>query len=222
MKKFLTRTLACLLTIFIAFAAAGCSDNGAHTYWKVVKKSANGSLLEYFAMIDVEGASSSNEIGEIWVNLSGFESEKVTIDLAFATSATPTTYYSRISKSIDRLLASDAEGWVKLCEGVSIRYEFCLVTLSESVHFNEIVFLSSDKKPFNAVVAIAGERDAANPSMKREYDLDAASSAEKGSENYYLADKITDEKNWFNYKTVSALYEKALRKKEKDPPDSAK
>ena len=211
-KSFFLRFAAAALCLIILFAASACSDATEHTYWKITKKTAGDNNLEYFAFVDVEGASSSNVIDEIWVNLSGFEAKTVTINLAFATSITPTTYYSRISQTIDGLLASDAEGWVKVVSGVSIRYEFCLVTLQDGVHFNEIVFLSGDKKPFNAVVASAGERNPDNPSSKREYDLDAASLAEKGSPDYYLADKITDEKHSFNYSKVSALYEKAVEK----------
>ena len=210
MKRLPLRLFAAIIALLTVFSFSACSASASHTYWNIVKKKAAGDFLEYYAMIYVDGVSNDNKIDEIWVNVSGFGEKEVTICLEFSSSSSPSSYYNRQIKTIDRMIASDAEGWVRLCEGIQVSRAYCLVTLSDTVHFNEIVFLAGDKSKFETNMVTAGERNSKNSSIKLEYDLNEASSAEAGSEKSQLADKIVDEPDWFDYETACALYEKAI------------
>ena len=201
MKSFIKRSLTAMIAIFSRSLLFACSSAPSHTYWNVVKKSANGVDLEYFANVYLDDVSSTKPIKEIWVNVSGFADEEVTVNLAFASSSSATTYYHKQKETFDRLFASDAEGWVKIYDGSGISYRYCLVTLSDGVHFNEIVFLTNDGEVLKGHVAFAGERSPVNTSVKREYEGDELK----------LVDKIMDEQEKFDRNEASKLYDKAVK-----------
>ena len=196
-----------LLCVALAFVA--CSGE-SHTYWNVKKKQTAEETLEYYALIHVKGVSSFNPIDEVWVNVSGFAESEAEISVSFATTATSISYNNVQNVKIDRLFASDAEGWVKLCDGINAMRQYCLVKLSDSLHFNEIFFVAQDGSLFELEIHEAGERNPTHTSSKKVYDLDNVSDAEPGSAEAQLADKIIDEQGAFDRAAAEAFYNKAL------------
>lgn len=216
MKSIVKRLFIGLIALSAAFCFSACSQGESFTYWNIVKKKTSADTLQYYATIYIEEVSSSKTIDEVWVNVSGFGDEKVTVDISFASSSSASSFYNKQSVDIDRSLASDADGWIRLSDGLNVSRSYCFLTVSDSVHLNEIVFIASDDSRFSGHVVEAGERSSSKPSNKREYDLNEASSAENGSPESRLADKIMDEQDRFDHESATILYEKAAAKNDKN------
>ncbi len=151
------------------------------------------------------------------MNISDATKETVTFQLAFGSSSSDDSLkYSKKELTVSTKVAAEANGWVKLADDLAISNKYMLVTVYDTMHFNEIVLLNSEHTAFSVTMPRAGERSA-NHASGKEYDLEDHtghdhSVEEKTEEERLLADKIIDEQKDFVYATVEDLYKKALEK----------
>ena len=205
------RLSALFAAVFFALALASCSKTDEMTYWNIKRKiAAEDDALEYYAVLYSSEVSSTEKIDEIWVNANGFTGDEVTFNVKFGSSDSDGSlkYNAQTDLKMKKSVADATGGWVRLCDGIASTYKYAVISTCDSMHFNEIVFLTEEHKILSIDVSSAGERSSIDHSKKRTYDLD--SSADQESENDNLADKIVDEQSAFDFEKVSALYEKAI------------
>ena len=207
MKKL--SVLAAVLAVILTFSLCSCAKKSAHTYWDIVNKQAGDEELTYFATFYLSEVGSAKKIDEIWVNIDTFGDKEVSFDLVFGSSASETNlkYNARNDITVDRLFASDAEGWVKIADDLKVTYKYARVSAKKSMHFNEIYFLTEDRTLLKASLSEAGET--IGGSVKR-YDLDK--SEDSSGEDKHLADNLLDEQDAFDYATAERFYEEAKKK----------
>lgn len=217
MKK--SGVLALVLMLAVMAVLGGCAKKEVKTnYWNVREKaSSGGDKYEYYAVLYSSDINSANKIDEIWVNVSDTNKDYVTLDFAFGSgSEDGSLKYSKQTFTANTKVAAEAGGWVRLCDGLGSSYKYAIVTVYDTMHFNEIVFVTADNKAVKSTISRAGERSA-NHASGKEYDLEDHtghdhSVEEKTEEDEFLADKIVDEHDDFKYDTVLDLYNKAIAK----------
>lgn len=206
------RLLSAFIAVALIFAVASCAKASTdESYWSIVTKRASvDDYLEYYAVLNVSGASSSNKIHEIWVKAGGFLGEQAKFDIAFGSSSTDSSlrYSKKTDLQLSAKIAADADGWFRLCDDLSVTYAYASISTSDAMRFYEIVFLNEDHEVLQASVVSAGERNPSNHTTGITYDLTNVS-----DEPYtHLADKIADKQTDFSYDKINELYERSVIK----------
>ena len=209
MKKLVSLIVAAL-TACSVFAA--CSAESNFNYWQITEKAdGSGERLQYYAVVYMKDVSSSKKIREIWVNVSDMTADEVSFNMIFGSSSGESylRYNEQKDLKVKKTVAADAEGWVKLCADLDISYKYAQITVSDTMHFNEMVFLTDDNATLDVSVSEAGERSPTNHSIKKTYDLSDENKDE------HLADKLFDEQSSFDRAAAEKLYSDAVAKADK-------
>ena len=207
----MTRRLFTLAAIiFAALTFASCAANDNFTYWDITKKvSGDNSALEYYAVLSLSDITEENILSEIWINVGELSQDEATFNVKFGSDKADSNlkYGAKTDIKVKKDVAAKTGGWVKICADLNYTYNYALITTCDTMHFNEIVFLTNDRQKIKISVVYAGERSPDNHNIKREYDFTSSDDSASGDN---LADKIADEQDKFSFDTISALYENAI------------
>lgn len=206
MKKLIAALLSAVC-IFSLFACAK-TDNGS--YWTITKKvSSDGQALEYYAVLYLSSVSSSKKIDEVWVNVGETTDEQVVFDMAFGSSSSSLTYKKQTGLAVDKKVAEKTGGWVRICDGLNVTYNYAEISTSDAMNFYGIVFLTEDHEVIKAAFSSAGERKADNHNIRKKYDAES-----EDGENAFTPDKIADDDPAFDYSSVIEKFEQATASEE--------
>ncbi len=152
MKKI--KLISILLIVVTMFTVVGCANSGP-SYWQIEQFTyADGANKEFFVRLSFDAEKSY----EVWINIDNVEEEgTATISMAAGYSESSLSY--KLSTiTLTKELLTQANGWIKLNEGVSSSYEMIDVGTKYKMRINEIVVCDSDGNKFELKLDSAGER----------------------------------------------------------------
>lgn len=174
MKKFIIALLVVTLSAVCLFGTA-CQKKSTLAGWTIVEEKVGGvgDSLQNYAIFRITAPDDSNkQVAYAWVNLSGLTDDSVSLNFAFSNSSgfsSPKEFTETVTKTD---LKAD-NGWVKvLIDQTSSSYSYVEVCVTQSMTFNEIIFVSTTGKRLTPSLYECGARPArSSNSSKYTYTL---------------------------------------------------
>lgn len=195
MKKVISLLITLLLAFGMTFAFAGCGNKTEYSYWEIKAKQAADSRLTFVS--ELSFGSSYVEIGEVWLNVSDISGNGVDVTLQFYKSSTlKKTWTYRISS--DALKKSES-GWLNAYFDTAIECTKVVVSVIDSMKFNEICFINSDAKLASLTFTQGGVKSSTSDKSANIYDRATLDKLDENdiAYNKYPAYNIIDEQDKF-------------------------
>ncbi len=200
MKKI--KLISVLLLVVMVFTVVGCTNNG-YSYWQVEKFTySDGETKEFFVRLSFDAEKSY----EVWANIDNVEEKDATISMAAGYSESSLSY--KLSTiTLTKELLTQANGWIKLNEGVSSSYEMIDVGTKYKMRINEIVVCDSDGNKFELKMVSAGERIKRNDNNGRITIYKPDDSSNSAAKEYFSKKNgplcVIDDQDKFNRADVA-------------------
>ena len=195
MKKVISLLTTLLLVFSMTLAFAGCGNKTEYSYWEIKAKQAADSRLTFVS--ELSFGSSYVQIGEVWVNVSDIAGNGADITLQFYRSSTlKKTFTYRITS--DELKKSE-DGWINAYFDTDIECNKVVVSVIDSMKFNEICFINSDAKLATVTFTQGGVKSSTSDKSANIYDRATLDKLDEKdiAYNEYPAYNIIDEQDKF-------------------------
>lgn len=168
MKKIISIICTIMLALTLTFAFTGCNKT-EYSYWEIKAKSAGDSRLTFVSEILI--GTSSEKVGEVWVNIADIPSSGATITLKFYNSSSLKKTLSYVVSS--EILKKSKDGWLNAYYDTAIECTKVEVSVIESMKFNEIVFVKEDGKLVTPIFTQGGVKSSVSDKSANIYGRDA-------------------------------------------------